>query len=113
MNLIAASGHDAGIRRVALPAGAQPGFLTALADLIHRSVDAHRRQPNTSLLTPSSLYVYNGGLHDLTVRSSRLVRSVQSSGHQYRDVIESSFDSKSRATGLVTHFQIAYGTTGC
>ena len=32
--------------------------------------------------------------------------------NQYRDVIESSFDSKSRATGLVAHFQIAYGTTG-
>ena len=112
MNLIAASGHDAVIRRVALPAGAQPGFLTALADLIHRSVDAHRRQPVTSLPTPSALYVYNGGLHDLTVRSSRLVRSVQSGGHQYRDVIESSFDSKSRASGLVTRFQIAYGTTG-
>ncbi len=112
LTLVAATGHETRMRRIEMPAGAQPGFLTALADLIHRSVAESRQDSSRVPATLSTPYVYNGGVYDLTVRSSRFAQNIQSGGHQYRDVIDSRFDSTSRATGLATHFQMTYGTTG-
>jgi hypothetical protein len=110
--LFAKAGHDVRTRHLTIPSGAQPGFLTALADLIQRSVDSHRQDRNRPPATPVTSYVYNGALHDLKVDHSRVLHVLEAGGRQYREVIQSRFESRSRTTDLVTNFQITYGTEG-
>jgi len=103
----------AALRRIAVPPGTQPGFLVALAELIQRSVDAHRRPASAPRSPPDSLgYVYNAKLHDLTLRQAEFVPEVRLGDRTYAAVIRGEFESRDRTSGSKTRFEILYGTEG-
>ena len=91
-----------------LPPGGRPGFLLALADLIQRSVDA-RGTASKPLTVP---YIYNGASHDLALRHAEYRRSDEIGARRYSDVVRGEFETRSRATGDVTRFEVTYGTAG-
>lgn len=102
------------VRRVLLPRGTRPGFLTALADLIHRDVaewgspgPRRARRP-----TRSVPYIYNGTLYDLAIRTSERLREAQVGRRRYENVIRARFEIRNRASGTVTDFALLYGTAG-
>ncbi len=99
------------VRRVRVPEGTASGFLTAVADLLHESVDPSR----PSGARPASLrraYVYHGELYDLTLKSSRRWPEVCVRGATYREAVESEFENRNRRTGASSSFRILYGAQG-
>jgi hypothetical protein len=103
---------DGGVQSVSMPEGAQPGFLTALAELIHANVDAYRQKPGASPSSRTVPYAYNGVINDMTLRSSKLLQTTEIGGKRYTNLVRSSFDTKSRTSGRVTRFEITYGASG-
>jgi hypothetical protein len=108
LQLVSDSQPD-GTRKIAtLPPSGRPGFLLALADLIQRSVDA-RGNVSKPLTVP---YIYNGASHDLTLRHAEYRGTDEIGTRRYTNVIRSEFETRSRATGDVTRFEVTYGTAG-
>ncbi|MBI2186022.1 MAG: hypothetical protein HYU37_02725 [Acidobacteria bacterium] len=102
------------VRRVPLPRGTRPGFLVALAELIHHDVADHspavtREARRRAVSIP---YIYNGTLHDLTLRASERLRDTQVGLRRYRDVIHARFEARNRASGTATDFALLYGASG-
>lgn len=97
--------------RVQVPTGTSPGFLVALADLIHNSVETVRtsKRPQPGRSQP---FVYDRGLYNLTVKSSKLVPQVPVGSNTCRNCVESEFEVRNRATGSTTKFGLIYATDG-
>jgi hypothetical protein len=108
LELVSNSKPDEAPKAAALPAGARPGFLIALADLVQRNVDARGALPKP-LTVP---YVYNGAAHDLTLRRTEFRRMDDIGSRQYSDVVRAQFETRSRATGEITRFEVTYGLDG-
>jgi hypothetical protein len=87
-------------KTVALPAGTRPGFLIALADLMH--------QPALK----SVAYVYNGKFHVLHLRQTHAVSSMRINSRDFTKLSRGEFETENRTTGERTPFEITYGTTG-
>jgi hypothetical protein len=87
------------VKIVELPAGTRPGFLVALADLIH--------QPDLK----SVPYVYNGRFHQLSRRGTASV-SMRVRGRDVSTLRSARFETQNRATRERTAFDITYGTSG-
>lgn len=99
---------------VSLPPGTRPGFLTALAELIHADVEEFRsgRGGSRSHARAPITYVYNGTFHDLTLRRSSLVREWRLGTSRVPNVAQAEFTWRSRKTGEKSDFEVTYGTTG-
>jgi hypothetical protein len=108
LQLISEAQPDCTRKTATVPAGGRAGFLLALADLIQRSVDT-RATASKPLTVP---YIYNGASHDLTLRHAEYRRADEIGTRRYNDVIRGDFETRSQATGDVTHFEVTYGTTG-
>jgi hypothetical protein len=108
LELISNSRPDDTPKSGTLAPGSQAGFLLALADLIHRSVAARSASPKP-LTVP---YIYNGASHDLTLRHAEYRRTDEIGAREYSDIIRGEFETRSRATGEVTRFEVTYGATG-
>jgi hypothetical protein len=71
---------------------------------------------NTLVAVPrnsrSLLYAYNGTLYTLTRCSSSVIGDVQLGPSRYANVIQSVFETRNHATGVVTRFEVTYGTSG-
>lgn len=101
----------ASVRRVRMPEGARPGFLGALAELIHRNVAAQRRSAGSTSRDPISIpFVYNARLYDLTLRDAEFLREAQFGGRRFARVVRGEFESRNRTTGDTTRFELVYGT---
>jgi len=98
LELVNSAQPDAAAKNASMPAGSQPGFLTALADLIQRSVDAH----GAAVKRQTVAYLYNGATYDLTLRHAE---------HR-NDQIDGEFESRSRSSGDTTKFEMTYGASG-
>ncbi|MBI4485509.1 MAG: hypothetical protein HY655_05810 [Acidobacteria bacterium] len=114
LELVERHGADASVRRVSLPNGTRPGFLVALAELIHRDVAANGRPaaaevPSRATSLP---YIYNGTLHELTLRESARLREARIGARDYRDVIRARFETRNRASDKATEFELLYGASG-
>ena len=90
---------ETSVRIVELPAGTRPGFLIALADLIH--------QPDLK----SVPYVYNGRFHQLSRRGTISVSS-RVNGRDVTTLRSARFETENPATRVRTAFDITYGTSG-
>ena len=108
LQLVSDAAPDHAAKTATVPPGGRPGFLIALADLIQRSVDA-RGVSSKPLTVP---YIYNGASHDLTLRHAEYRRSEDIGSRRYTDVVRGEFETRSRATGDVTRFEVTYGTAG-
>jgi hypothetical protein len=103
--------QEASARVIRLPSGTRPGFLTAIAELMHRHVDewhaSGRVQPGGPIH-----YVYHGRIYELSVTRTQPLASVRVGGAAYAHVIASDFEAKSTYDGEVDQFSITYGTDG-
>jgi hypothetical protein len=88
--------------RTIRPAGASPGFLTAM-DLLMRSATSP---------VPSVSYVYKDAVFDLIVRRVERVPSLRTRGGRLHNLLRSEILVRNRTTGLTTGFKITYGTDG-
>lgn len=104
-------GQGGTARVIRLPSGTRPGFLAAVAELMHRHVDQWRTsgrvQPGGSIH-----YVYHGRIHELSTTRTRPLASVQVGGASYAHVIASDFETRNTHDGEVNQFSITYGTEG-
>jgi hypothetical protein len=104
-------GREGSPRVIRLPSGTRPGFLAAVAELMHRHVDqwhaSGRVQPGGSIP-----YVYHGRIYELRATRTRPLASVQVGGAAYAHVIATDFETRSTYDGEVTQFAITYGTEG-
>jgi hypothetical protein len=98
-------------RTVTLPAGTRPGFLLALADLVHQTVE-HRTAPKTGTDFRGVRHVYNGRCHTLRLRSLARLATSRIGGRTFRDVVRGQFENVNEATGVRTRFDMTYGARG-
>jgi hypothetical protein len=104
-------GQEARARVIRLPSGTRPGFLTAIAELMHRHVDEWHASGRVQRGAPIS-YVYHGRIYELSVTRTQPVASVRVGGATYAHVIASDFEARSSYDGEVDQFSITYGTDG-
>lgn len=106
-----ASGGANKARIIHLPAGTRPGFLAALADLMHGQVDqwhgSGRIQPGRPIT-----YVYHGRIYELRTTHAEPLASVRVGGVSYRHVIAAAFETRSTHDGELTRFSMTYGADG-
>ena len=109
LELVSGAEPDVAPKATALAPGSQPGFLMALASLVQRSVNARGANSSKPLTVA---YIYNGGTHDLKLRDTESLKSATIGQRQYADVIRGGFETRSRATGEATRFEVTYGAAG-
>jgi hypothetical protein len=104
-------GQEGKARVIQLPSGTRPGFLAAVAEVMHRHVDqwhaSGRVQPGGPIH-----YVYHGRIYELRATHTRPLARVRVGGAAYAHVIASDFETRSAYDGEVTQFSITYGTEG-
>jgi hypothetical protein len=98
-------------RSIAVPAGAKPGFCLAMTSLLHEQVETWRRTAVASS-EGSLTYVHAARVYAVKVRSSRLLRRVTVGGREYRNVLETEFESRREGRSTSDRFKISYGTEG-
>jgi len=104
-----ASGNAVRITR--LPAGTQPGFLSAVATLMHRQVAQWQGSRRVSFKGPLP-FVYHGKLYELRVKQTRTLDRVRVGNTSYDHVISSDLELVSQNDGETTAFTMVYGADG-
>lgn len=115
LDVVVRETRDLELRHARLPGNTQPGFLAAVAELVHRSVDARRPGSEGSRSARQSdaiAYLYNGKLYDLKLRGSEVVPTLQIGSRRYGKLLRAQFAIRNRATNEETRFELTYGTEG-
>lgn len=113
LDIVTGESRGTPLRSVNLPRGTRPGFLVALAEIIHKNIEGHRQSGSATLRSADPVtYVYNGTLHDLTLRRSELLREWSTGTRTIAHVVRADFESRNRKTGEKTKFELVYGTDG-
>jgi hypothetical protein len=102
------------VRSAQLPEGTRPGFLSALAELVERSV-AIVNGPDGPLRLPkkdSLPFTFNAALYDLKLLSSQWVPSATYGGRTYRQLVRLNFESFNRELRTRERFTLVCGTDG-
>ncbi len=74
-------------RQTAVPPGTEPGFLHAMASLLHEHVESFR-QGGVVTAGGSRTYVYAGKVYDVTIRSSKALARATYKGVEFRNYRE-------------------------
>lgn len=99
----------AALRRQPLPAGARPGFLVALAELIDRGAGLAPTLPAARAVRQQRVrYVFGQGIYELYLREAR-PETTQIDGRSFA-VVRSSFEITTLATDARTRFDVLFGT---
>jgi hypothetical protein len=98
-------------RVVRLPAGGRPGFLTAVADLLHAQATDWRSMGKVRSSEPVP-YVYHGKNYQLQATHVRVLGSARIGANAYDHLIQSQFQIKNLANGALTDFSITYAADG-
>jgi hypothetical protein len=108
LRLLPASGTTG---RLGIGQDVMTGFLAAVDDLLHQLSSQTGGSSQGKAADIRRTYVYAQHLYDVTATQGRgYVDDLPS--HRASAPFISSFEVRNRASGEVTHFQIAYGTTG-
>jgi hypothetical protein len=97
-------------RVVRLPRGTRPGFLSALAEIIHAQAESaragavHAGAPLT--------YVYHGKFFELRGASVQFTPALEVNSSRYARVVSAQFATKSVADGEETRFALSYAIDG-
>ena len=111
LDLADRKGGEGKVRTLQLPAGTQPGFLSALVDLMHRQATEWRTGHAVS--TGEAIgFAYHGKLYRLRATRSHAVTNVRLGRVTVDHAIASEFEIKNGLTGEVTGFSITYGADG-
>jgi hypothetical protein len=98
-------------RDVQIPQGTRPGFLYALADLIHQHVQTVHG-PGGIRRGPVVTYVYHGRLYQLRATRAEAMSKLQVGATTYLQVVAAEFEIKNTFTGELTPFSMTYGAEG-
>jgi hypothetical protein len=98
-------------RIVQLPVGTRPGFLSALAELMHRHVEQSSTSDAVQPASPVK-YVYHGRIYDLRATRVQTMARLRVGNASYTRVIAADFEIKSAYDGELTRFSMTYGTEG-
>jgi hypothetical protein len=98
-------------RVVRLPAGGRPGFLSAVADLMHAQATDWR---SSGRVRPSEAipFAYHGKLYQVRATHSRFAGTERVGTATYEHVIASQFEVRSVTGGEPTIFSITYAADG-
>jgi hypothetical protein len=99
------------VRVTRVPKGTRPGFLAAVAEMMHRHVDQWHASGRVQPGGPIN-YVYHGRIYELRATHMQPLASVRVGGAAYAHVIASDFETRSAYDGEVTQFSMTYGTEG-
>jgi hypothetical protein len=108
---LAGDGGTSGSSRVVrLPRGTRPGFLSALAEIIH----AHAEHARAGTLHPGAplTYVYHGKFYELRSTSVQLKPTFEVGGSRYARVVSGQFSTRNLAGGEETRFALSYPIDG-
>jgi hypothetical protein len=97
--------------RLRIPDGTHPGFLGAVADIVHASVETFSRS-GRGPEQMRRVFVYDRGLYDLTQTSSRVLADLRLASRSYGRALDGQFEVRNRTTGDTSSFRIAYGIDG-
>ncbi len=97
--------------RIAVPPGAHPGFLFAMASLLRENVESYRRTAVPPVQTVRT-FVYGNKIYRATTRSSRFLARTTIRGRVFTNVIESEFDARQAGKGSGSRYRLVYGTEG-
>jgi hypothetical protein len=108
---LAGDGGTAGRSRVVrLPRGTRPGFLSALAEIIHAQAEG-ARAGTLHAGTPLT-YVYHGKLYELRGASVQFTPTPEVDTSRHARVVSAQFAMKSLADGEETRFALSYAIDG-
>jgi len=108
---LAGDSRTAGKSRVVrLPQGTRPGFLSALAEIIHAQAESARA--GTLHAGRPLTYVYHGKLYELRGTSVQLNPTFVVNSSPYARVVSGQFAIKNLADGEETRFSLAYAIDG-
>ena len=102
------------VKSALLPGDTRPGFLFALGDLIHETVQTARlaaepwRLPARRTVT----FTFNAALYDLTLRSAEYVPTATYGGRRFDRLVRMDFESVKRASRTRDRFTLVCGTEG-
>ncbi len=111
LKLAAEKGVEGKPRVVRLPSGGHPGFLSALADLLHDQA-ANVRSTGKLHASEPATFVYHGKLYQLRATHGRLIGTARVGERTYDHLIGSEFQIKNLASGDVSDFSMTYATDG-
>jgi hypothetical protein len=100
-------GHSTVVR---LPPGTRPGFLSALAEIIHAQAESARA--GTLHAGAPLTYVYHGKFYELRGTSVQLKPTLEVNSSRYARVVSAQFVTKSRNDGEETRFALSYAIDG-
>jgi hypothetical protein len=108
---LASDGGTAGQSRVVrVPRGTRPGFLSALAEIIHAQADG-ARAGTLHAGTPLT-YVYHGKFYELRGTSVQFKPTFEVSSSRYARVVSAQFVMKNLADGEESRFALSYAIDG-
>jgi hypothetical protein len=99
------------LRRVPRSDGVRPGFMTALTEVVDRSLAAHRQRKDPAD-QPAVGFVYKEAVYDLRLRHARFMPEARFKDRAFTNVLAGRFEIRNRASRNLTRFQIAWGTDG-
>lgn len=97
--------------RIAVPPGAQPGFLFAMASLLDQNVAGYLQAGSLPVGTTRT-YVYGGRVYQATTRSSRFHEKARIRDRVFTNVLESEFETRQAGRDKRSRFRLVYGTEG-
>lgn len=98
-------------RDVRIAQGTRPGFLHALADLVHQHVKTVHG-PGGIRRGPVVTYVYHGRLYQLRATRADIMSTFRVGASTYQQIVAADFEIKNTYTGELTRFSMTYGTEG-
>ncbi len=108
------SGAPPRVRQAAIPAGTQPGFLFAAAQVIDQVVTA-ALLPGTSRRLPSGVqttFTFNASLYDLRLLSSEWLESATYGGRRYERLVRLNCEHFNREKKTTERFVLVCPTDG-
>jgi len=103
-------GTEGRSREVRLPPGTRPGFLSALAEIVHAQATGARAG---ALRAGSPLtYVYHGKFYELRATSVQFKPALDVDSSRYARVVSAQFATKNLADGEQTRFSLSYAIDG-
>jgi hypothetical protein len=98
-------------RVVRLPQGTRPGFLSALAEIIHAQAETARGAGTLRAGAPLT-YVYHGKFYELRSTSAEFKTMLEVNASRYARVVTAQFATKNLADGEETRFALSYAIDG-
>jgi hypothetical protein len=99
-------------RQIGVGQNTKPGFLIAVADLIHDATSDFHRSGAAGLARRTVTYAYNGRLYDLTLQSPHVLKNARYGDRTYPTLVEGDFEIRNRADGAKQQFSVVFGTDG-